>query len=359
MSQTKNLVVNDLLKHDKNNVIETTYRFYEDALKSFENSSLIELPESHKKIKNIFISGVGGSCIVGDLLKTYLWNKSNIPVVVNRSSSLPTFVNEETLCIFISYSGNTVETLSCAKLAVERNCKSIFVTRGGKLKDLANSNNIFSLSLTTKQKMPREALGDMFFSILGVLKNIKELNINESEIKNTIFSIEKLRNEIDIRYSPDNWLFNFAKELDGKNVAMFGVTPSTETVALRWKNQFNENAKMMILSNSFPELTHNEIVGLMAPNTNMENYHFILVRDTKTEDKYLTFQINFTLDFFRTLGSVKIFEQDGDTLLERQIKLIYLGDYLSIYCSLLKGIDPTPIEAIDILKKKMESVNYD
>jgi len=359
MLQNENLVLEELLKYDKSNVIEKTYRFYEDALKSFENTLSAKLPENFKGIKNIFISGVGGSCIAGDLLKTYLWNKSNIPVVVNRSSSLPSFVNEETLCIFISYSGNTRETLTCASSAIERKCKSILVTRGGKLQEFASSENTFLVPIVTNQKMPREALGDMFFSILGILKNIKILNIDIKEVKSAIDSIEKIRDGIDIRYTANNDLFNYAKELNGKNLAILGVTPNTETIALRWKNQFNENAKMMILSNSFPELTHNEIVGLMAPTTNMENYSFILVRDSKTEDKYLTPQINFTLDFFRSLGDVKVFEQEANTLLERQIKLIYLGDYLSLYCSLLKGIDPTPIESIDILKKQMESVNYD
>ena len=110
-------------KYDKGNLLDITHSLPEDSLTAFKNAVSIELPDNYQQIKNIVISGMGGSCISADLLKSYLYEKSSIPVIVNRTSILPAFAGKESLCIFNSYSGGTYETLKCAGEAFKRNCK--------------------------------------------------------------------------------------------------------------------------------------------------------------------------------------------------------------------------------------------
>src|SRR3989337_2268487 len=72
----------------------------------------LEFPFSSEDVENVVISGMGGSAIGGDILISYLRENLKIPAIVNRNYSLPAFVNEKTLAIVISYSGNTGETLA-------------------------------------------------------------------------------------------------------------------------------------------------------------------------------------------------------------------------------------------------------
>ena len=344
--------IQTIRKFDKSNLLDITHNFPEDAKKAFKTSSEIILPANFNQVKNIIISGMGGSCISGDLFKSYLYNKSSIPVIVNRSSLLPNFADNDSLCVFISYSGNTLETLACAKEAVQRNCKAIIITRGGELEQFALGNNLILVKITGSEKMPRAAIGDLFYSLLGIMKNIAPLGIDINEVEASINSLDEIRKNVDIRYKADNWLIQIASNMVGKKIVIFGVSPSTEAIALRWKNQLNENSKSLVLYNSFPELTHNEIVGLTA--TDLKDYYFLIIRD-QNEDSFLKKQIDNTLLFFKDCAGLENISESSPTLLERQMRLVYLGDYLSIYLALLNGIDPTPIEAIMQLKEKMNN----
>jgi glucose/mannose-6-phosphate isomerase len=340
-------------KYDKSKLLDITHSMPDDSLTAFNNASEIELPGNYSQIKNIVISGMGGSCISADLLKSYLYEKSAVPVIVNRTATLPAFASEESLCVFNSYSGSTYETLKCAEQAFKRNCRSIVITQGGELEKLAKDYGAVIVKLNGPAKMPRAAIGELFYSLLGVLQGIESLKIDPQEVRDSISGLDEIRKNYDIRYGSDNPLIELAAALTGKNIAVFGASPYTEAIALRWKNQFNENSKAVVLYNSFPELTHNEIVGLTA--TDLSNYYFLVLRD-QSEDNSLKKQIDTTMNFFDKSAGIKNFSENGNSLLERQMKLLYTGDYLSIYLSVLKGIDPSPIDSITLLKEKMKEV---
>lgn len=343
-------------KFDKSNILEITYNMPDDASSALKNSLNLEFPENYKEIKNIIISGMGGSCISGDLLRNYVYDKSEIPVTVNRSSVLPGFAGKDTLCVFLSYSGNTQETLMCTKEALKRGCKIIIVSRGGEIVNIAKENNIPLVQIQGKEKMPRAAIGDLFFSLVGIMSKIKGLNISISEVESSINSLDEIRKEYDIKHKTDNYLLQLALKLKDKNIVIFGITPYTESIALRWKNQFNENSKKTVIFNSFPELTHNEIINMASQELDIENYYFIVLRD-QNEDKFLKKQVDTTLSFFEKSAGIDNIATKGDNILERQIKMLYMGDYLSIYLALLRGVDPSPIEAIMSLKEKMKELD--
>jgi len=102
----------------------------------------IEAPFYSEGIENIVISGMGGSAAGGDILISYLRENFKIPAIVNRGYSLPLFVNEKTLTIVISYSGNTDETLSSLKYANEKGSKIITITSGGVIEEFCSRKGI-------------------------------------------------------------------------------------------------------------------------------------------------------------------------------------------------------------------------
>lgn len=336
----------DFLKYDSDGLLAVTDSLPEDAERALNHS--LTFSENYEDIINIIVFGMGGSCISGDLLKSYLFEKSDIPVIVNRNNIIPGFVNNKSLCIFISYSGNTYETLSCYKQAIDKNAKCIVIASGGELKRLAEQNNHKIVDIQGLPKMPRAAVGDLFYSVIGVLSKINKLNIDLNEIKNSFSALKSIRK--DQNYNNNSSMLEIAKKAKNKNIAIFGTSPLTEAIALRWKNQLNENSKTTALYNSFPELTHNEIVNLAQ--TDLKNYFIIVLRD-KSESNFIKKQISNVLDMFKE-ADIENIEIDSDSFFERQICLVYLGDYFSIYLALLKGINPTPIDAIMTLKEKMK-----
>ena len=153
--------------------------------------------------------------------------------------------------------------------------------------------------------------------------------------------------------SPDN----LAKQIAGTLAdigpqhlppAVFGVTPSTEAVALRWKCQLNENAKITALYGVFPELTHNEIVNLATAGK--ATGPLVVLRDPQ-DDPLVRRQIGHALDVLG--GATYDLVGDGDDALARQMALVYLGDYVSVYLAYLRGVDPTPVLPIVRLKDRM------
>lgn len=336
----------DLLKHDSKGLIGVTDSLPEDSEKALNNS--LTFSENYEDISNIIISGMGGSCISGDLLRSYLYDKSEIPVIVNRTSVLPNFVNNKSLAVFISYSGNTQETLSCYKQAITKNAKCIVITSGGEIEKIAQANNHKIIKITGSVKMPRAAVGDLFYSLIGVLSSIKNLNINVAEIQQSIEPLKKIREEQKIDNKPS--MLELAYKSQGKRLAVFGVSPVTEYIALRWKNQLNENSKATVICNSFPELTHNEIVNMAQED--LKNYFIIVLRD-KSEDSFAKKQVDIALSLLNE-ADIKHISIEAGSFFERQMSLVYLGDYFSIYHALVNGIDPTPIEAIMTLKEKMK-----
>lgn len=336
----------DFLKYDSDSLLAVTDSLPEDAEKALNHS--LTFSENYEDVSNITIFGMGGSCISGDLLKSYLYEKSELPIIVNRNNILPKFINDKSLCVFISYSGNTYETLSCYKQASDKNAKCIVITSGGEIQKLAHQNNHKIVDIQSKDKMPRAAVGDLFYSLIGVLAKIQKLNINLDEVRNSFSILKNIRKEQN--YNNNSTMLEMAKLSKGKNIVVFGISPLTEFIALRWKTQLNENSKQTAIYNSFPELTHNEIVNLAQ--TDLKNYFIIVLRD-KNESDFIKKQINATLDILNgaTIENISI---DSDSFFERQISLVYLGDYFSIYFALLNEINPTPIDSIMKLKEKMK-----
>lgn len=337
---------------DKSFILETTNSIPFEIKKQLDNALNFKLPSNFKKIKNILLSGMGGSGISADIISSYLKRKSDIPIIVNKNTILPSFCDHETLCIFLSYSGNTQEIVSLCHQAISQNSKILLITKGGELEKLSNNEKIFLLKIDSDIEMPRSASLLLFYSVLGILTDFEKFYIDKSELYNSIEYLISCQKEVNILEKNDNEIVHLASKLLNKKIFILGVSPYTESIALRWKNQFNENSKELVFCANFPEMTHNEIVPLYE--CNLDQYYFLILKD-KEADLFTLTQIDNTINILNT-KNITIFDDKNESLLSRIVKMIYIGDYLSIYLAFLKKIDPSPIQAINLLKEKMKEI---
>ena len=105
---------------------------------SIANAAILNEPNI--PIQNIVITGLGGSGIGGTIIAETLLDKLMVPVVVNKDYFLPAFVNENTLLIVSSYSGNTEETVEAMQQAITKKAQIVCITSGGKILELAKQN---------------------------------------------------------------------------------------------------------------------------------------------------------------------------------------------------------------------------
>lgn len=317
---------------DSQNMMKVIKGFPAQCREALELAKGISVPE---EIKNIVITGMGGSAMGGDLLKIYL-SESNIPVYVNRDYKMPNFVNEESLVFAVSYSGNTEETLSAHNDAKERNAKIIAITSGGKLADECDKVIKIPQGL-----QPRAALGYLFFPMLGVLHNTGITRVKNSEL-NEMLEILKDADKFDEAGN------DLAKKLKGK-VPIIYASEALGPIAFRWKTQINENAKIPAFYNVFSEMNHNEIAGYKGMD---RTYTAILIRD-KNDNGRIKKRMDVCKEIMEERVDVEEVHTEGNGLLARMFSIIYLGDFVSYHMALRIHVDPSPVEIIEAMKRKL------
>jgi glucose/mannose-6-phosphate isomerase len=347
--------LNALRARDPQGMLGFVDRLADVARPAFDRGAAFRSPIARPG--RVLVAGMGGSAISGDLARTLFALSWEVPISVCRQPALPRWVSRDDLVIFLSYSGETAETLSCFDQARSAKIPMAAVTVGGTLGTLAGDAGLPVLPLAPGWQ-PRAALGELYFTLLGMLSAIGA----PVEPTDAIAGLAAHRDTYGGSASGAPGAPNVAKRIAwtladwlGKPVAtpvlppaVFGVMPSTEAVALRWKCQFNENSKATVLHACFPELTHNEIVNLASAGANLGP--IVVLRDP-SDPPMIRRQVDHVIEMLA--GTVYDLQSDGDDLLSRQMALVQLGDYVSVYLALLRGIDPLPVDPIVDLKRRM------
>jgi len=317
-------------------------------------------PSDRLEIRQVVVTGLGGSAIGGDFARCLMDAYGRVPLVVNRDYTLPHFVNPHTLVIAASYSGNTEETLAAYSAAAAAGAQRTVITSGGRLRTLAERDSA-PVGLVPGGQPPRSATGYMFFPLLGYLAHRHLLDRDLTpDIEETLARVEALAAEL----GPDvptaqNPAKQLAVALHGKLPVLYGSQGYRGVVASRWKGQFNENSKLHAFANVFPEQNHNEILAWVLAKRQAQTWAVVFLRDPREaqETPRIAHRVEVTKQLIASEAEIHEVWAEGESLLARMFHLIYFADFLTVYLAYLDGICPTNMSSIDHLKAEMAKLD--
>jgi glucose/mannose-6-phosphate isomerase len=271
-------------------------------------------------------------------------------MMVNRNYSLPSFANKNTLLIISSYSGNTEETISVLREGIKKKCKIVCITTGGKVEQIAKENHLPVVKLQPGFQ-PRYSLGLSFFSLLKVMQTLSLIEKQNSKV-NRIIELWK-KNGKD--YSKEgNTALEYAQKMIGFIPVIYSAADCTYAVGYRLKCQFNENSKLHAFHNVIPEMNHNEIIGWESFLPKNLQAKVICIIDKSYHPQILKrFKISSELIASKDVEILELKSEEKDLKI-RLLDLIFLGDWITYYTALLRGYDPSEIDNINTLKKRLE-----
>ena len=302
------------------------------------------------KPEAVVIAGMGGSAIGGELTAGAFGPKLPRPVHVLRGYALPAWVGASTLLVLSSYSGNTEETLAIEEQARGRGVPRMMLSSGGELAARAKRDGA-PLHVVPGGMPPRAALFHGWVPLTMLLHRLGWIEDPRPLWREALRRLEKKLT----RVGPDveerrNKLKRLARRTLGKRLYVYSGSGPMSAVALRWRQQLNENAKRHAVQAVVPELSHNEIVGWQATRRTLGRAFVMLLRDRN--DSIRERQRLDHLASLLTRAGTKpvVFEEDGPHPLVRMAGAIQTGDLLSVYAAFAGGVDPTDIRFIDELK---------
>jgi len=324
-----------------------------------ENARIIGImfvpPVSYKTgYSNIIFTGMGGSAISAEILRSYIWREAKIPVFVNRGYRMPGFTGRGSLVVVISYSGDTEETVNAYIDARSRHAKIIVVTSGGRLRALAEKDSVPVIELP-RGLQPRCAVGYLFFPILKALSKIGISSDRSRDVREAIKTLEALRRKRIGSAVPEskNIAKRIALKLHGRFPVIYGSSDSTDCIVTRWRGELAENAKQLSSGHLFPEMNHNEIVGWENPPKVLKDFIAVFLRDVDDHPR-VSKRMDITAKMLKKSGFETIEVRSfGKTRLARLFSFLYIGDFVSFYLAILNGTDPTPVGRIAYLKNEL------
>ncbi len=317
-----------------------------DALWRVESAIMEELDAP----AGLVVAGMGGSAIGGALARAALGDHASRPIFVTRAYGLPSWTTPETMVLCASYSGNTEETLACFESAGALGAQRVVVTTGGRLAEMARAEGVPVIPLPGGFQ-PRAAVAYMTVAALEVAAICGAGPRLTSEIDVAASHTEQLVAEWGPDAPEDSLAKEIARGLLGSAPVIAGAGLTTP-IAYRWKTQINENAKQPAFTHELPELDHNELVGWEgAPDVGRFSAVFLDDCDAHPRVK-ARMELTQRLIADNAAASFKV-ETRGETNIERVISLVLLGDLVSLYLAVLRGVDPGPVKLIEQLKSEL------
>jgi len=299
-----------------------------------------------KTFTNVIVSGLGGSGIGGTIAAEVVSEEATLPILVNKDYFLPAFVNENSLVIISSYSGNTEETVNAMQLAIEKKAFVVTVSAGGKTIELAKENNLPYI-LIPGGMPPRSCLGYSLTQLLFVLNAAGIIsNRFEKELEKSVDLLKKEEARI------KKLAMRAAKKLYKKIPVIYSAN-GFEGVSTRFRQQVNENSKMLCWHNVIPEMNHNELVGWVDKNKKLG---VVIFRNSTDYSRTQSRIENNKAVIANCTSTIVELHSKGKSKIENSIYLIHLGDWISLYMAQLRGVDATEVNVIDRLKGALSKI---
>lgn len=323
-------------------------RFMDQLQEAMDIGRQVKLSIDPAGLQHVYVAGLGGSGIGADFVASFVASECPVPYIVRKGYTVPEFVGPNTLAIASSYSGNTEETLISYDQLKAKNARIICVASGGKIIEAAKKDGFNYVEVPGNWPSPRACLGYSLTVQLWILHHLGF--ISDASLKSIESSITLLRNEsASIKKEAEE----IAKKLHNR-IPIIYIEDRMEPVAVRLRQQINENSKALCWHHVIPEMNHNELVGWTEKNEDL------VVLYLRNEDDYsrnaLRMDINKSI-IGKYAGEVIEVYSKGDSMVERAMYLVHLGDWISWYLSQLRGADALEVNVIDYLKGELSKVS--
>lgn len=336
---------NVLFENSNNEIRNEVEGFLEMLSHALSIAKNITIPNSNLEIDKIIFAGMGGSGIVGKIVKSLLIEQKIIVEVID-DQTLPAWADEKTLFVPISYSGNTYETLAACKGALIRHCQIYAISSGGELEQLSHDKKFFHLKFD-RECQPRSSFPYLFILVLKIIQELNLIeNINYSEL---IKKLTKNNNE----YKDKDFMSTFEKILASDAMVFYG-NGNLKYVALRAKTQINENSKSFASWEYLTESNHNAIEGLRDKTLKLG----IVLFDSKFKTEN---EKNQTEAFVSLLKNNKLIYRilkfdEADSKIEEIFMAVLLADYISYYLAEQNGYMSMAVQNISYIKEAIKAL---
>ncbi len=334
---------------DPGGMLDAVRGLPDQCRQAWKAAASLQLPANYAQVDRVVILGMGGSAIAGDMLRVLWQRESAVPVFNVRQYDLPPFVDERTLVIASSFSGNTEETLSAFQQALATPAKKLAVTSGGKLLTIARANGVPVFTYQF-QGEPRAALGWSLMPLLAVADKLGLMQGAGRDVEEALAVMEQLQQQVgeDVP-AATNPAKEVARRLHGRLPVIYGAAFLTEA-AHRWKTQLNESSKVWSFFEELPEANHNAIIGFELP-AQIVRATAVVFLDSDLIHPRVKLRYEFTRSMLEKAGvEVMTVAARGRSALAQTLSAVLFGDYVSYYLAMLNGVDPTPTTVIDNLK---------
>lgn len=320
--------------------------FSKQLSEAIQIGATAKLSFSHDNIHNVLVCGLGGSGIGGSIVRELIFDEAKAPIDLSKGYFIPAYVNQNTLVIISSYSGNTEETLNCMELAMKKNAKIVCITSGGKVLETAKSKN-YDHIVVPGGMPPRSCLGYSLTQLFFILSHSNIIS------KNFLPQLEAAIKLID---AEEKNIIAEADKIATKLLNKFPViytTTNYEGMAIRFRQQLNENSKVLCWHHVIPEMNHNELVGWTKTNNDISVLFFRDKNEYKRNDARI--EINKTVISKLTSEITEIWSK-GNSAIEKSIYFIHLGDWISVLLAEKRGVDATEVNVINHLKSELSKL---
>lgn len=349
----------EIKKLDPGRTLDSIQAFPKQISQAWDQSHGLDHGTEFGEAENIVIAGMGGSALAGRIVKSLFEKEIKVPFQVVTEYGLPAFVDEKSLVVVVSYSGNTEETLSCFREAKKRGARIFAITTGGKLAEEIKQETP-GLIFEPKDNYlgyPKTAIGYILGALMGSLAKIGWISLSTTKFKEELTEFEKIQSgfwaEKPTKNNPAKQVANFLKGKIGVIVASEHLNGAAWT----FRNQINEIAHSFSVFADLPEMNHHLVEALTNPVELKGAFHYLFIRSKNYFSRVdLRYQVT-----QKVLTKQKI--KWGECILKASGKLaeafevIQLGGFVSVYLSILNQQDPGPEPWILYLKKELKKVN--
>lgn len=337
-----------IAKIDKENVLGSVEALPDQCLHAWEEASKVKVPDSYQSVNKVVMCGMGGSGLAARIIESVYTEDLKVPLIRINSYNLPRFVDQNTLVICSSYSGETEETLANARQAIDARAKWMAIGTGNTLIKMAQDQGRPFYQIKPKynpSNQPRMAIGYSLVGQLVLAAKAGLIDFRLTDLQKAVQAMQKVQKN-------QAKSLNLAQKMRNKIIVFISSEHLIGATHVS-NNQLNENAKVFSADFQIPELNHHLMEGLSRPEINKSALLTVLINSSLYSQR-IQKRLSLTQEVIRKNGLdlVRI-EPQAKTKLSQVFEMIQFGALTVFYLAMLYGQNPAPIPWVDYFKTRL------